>query len=159
MSQMKVHLIKGHAEMKKLAQETVEIAGLRADIKEVKDDRQHCVDSLAQAMNEVTHLKTKYDDFEECVGEEEEWQDDELEAWYEVDEAYADAAGVSSYMDADFLWNEWKRRQHPSNRFDPRNRRGNLTNQWTYCGRQRRRPRTPLWQLRTCLRMPRHTKN
>ena len=102
MSQMKVQLIKGHAEMKKLAQASVEIAGLRADIKEVKDDRQHCVDSLAQAMNEVTHLKTKYDDFEECVGEEEEWQDDELEAWYEVDEAYADAAGVSSYMDADF---------------------------------------------------------
>ena len=56
MSQMKVQLVMGHAEMKQLAQESVEssMAGLRAEVKEVKDDRQHFVDSLAQAMNKYT---------------------------------------------------------------------------------------------------------
>ena len=79
------------------------MAALRAETKDVTDDRQHFVDSLAQAMNEITHLRNKYDVFEEWAGEEEEWQDDDLEAWYEVDDAHVDAAGVSSYLDADCM--------------------------------------------------------
>ena len=57
--------------MKKLAQESVvrSMTGLRAEIKEVRDDRQHFVDSLTLAMNEVTHLRNTYEVFDEWTKE------------------------------------------------------------------------------------------
>ena len=92
----KIQLGKGHAEMKKQTAEAVEtaVARLKADIARVERDRQHFVSSLADAMNEITHLRNNYKDYDECEGEKEEFECYELDKWYKDDTKYREATGV-----------------------------------------------------------------
>ena len=54
------------------------VAGLKVDTARVEGDRQHFVSSLADAMNEISHLTSKYKGFEQWEGEEEDDEGDDL---------------------------------------------------------------------------------
>ena len=100
LTNMKNQLVKGFAEMKKQAAEAVEaaVASQRSEIKRLEGDCNHFSASLADAMNEVTTLRNKYQDWEEWEEEEgEQEHDDEGDKtgkWYKDDAGYREAAGV-----------------------------------------------------------------
>ena len=102
---MKTQVIKGHAEMRKPTNESVENSRshLKAEIRAVKEDRQHFVESLAVAMKEVNCLRGKYEDFEEWEKEGEEYAEDGMDAWYDVEDGDAAAAGVSSFLNEGYM--------------------------------------------------------
>ena len=50
--------------------------------------------SLADAMNEITHLRHTYEDYDEWEGEDEEFECDDLDKWYKDDAGCCEAAGV-----------------------------------------------------------------
>ena len=96
---MKNQLVKGYAEMKKQSAEAVEAAveSHRLEIKRLEGDCNHFSASLADAMNEVTTLRNKYQDWEEWEeeeGQEPEDENDELGKWYKDETGYREAAGV-----------------------------------------------------------------
>ena len=70
--------------MKRQAAEAVEsaVVGLKTDLARAEGDRQHFVNSLVEAMNEVSSLRHKYEDYEDWEQEEEEYDDDDLDKWY-----------------------------------------------------------------------------
>ena len=102
---MKTQVIQCHAELRKQTNEFVEssMSSLKAEIREAKDDRQHCVESLADAMNEVTCVRNNYEDFEEWEKEGEEYADDGMDAWYDIEDGHAEAVGVSSFLDEEYM--------------------------------------------------------
>ena len=96
---MKNQLMKGHAEIKKQTAEAVEAAveSHRLEIKRLEGDCNHFSASLADAMNEVTTLRNKYQDWEEWEeeeGQEPEDENDELGKWYKDETGYRETAGV-----------------------------------------------------------------
>ena len=67
LADMQAQLVRGHAAMKRQTCEAVESAdaGLKSGLARAEGDRQHFVASLAQSMNEVTALRSKYEDYDE----------------------------------------------------------------------------------------------
>ena len=88
MTDMRKQLAKGHADMRRQTAEDVEssLPEHRAEITRLEEYRQHFVDALVEAMNEVTRLRNKrqyygeWDDNEEY--EEEGGDGDDLEHWH-----------------------------------------------------------------------------
>ena len=70
LADMKVQLLKGHAEMRRQTVEAVEaaVSNQKAEIVRLEGDCRHFSSSLADAMNEVTTLRNKCEDWEELGG-------------------------------------------------------------------------------------------
>ena len=101
LADMKVQLLKGHAEMRRQTAEAVEAAAShqKAEMMRLEGDCSHVLSFLADVMNEVNTLRNKYEDWEEwdeAKGEEDdEGEDgDHLSGWYRTDGSYREAAGV-----------------------------------------------------------------
>ncbi|MFM7990099.1 MAG: hypothetical protein ACKPKO_63370, partial [Candidatus Fonsibacter sp.] len=97
MSEMRAHLTRGFAEMKKTSSAEVQAAMLNQAemVARLEVDKQHFAEALAESMNEVTMLRNCYNDFEENEeGEYGNYEDDGLHRWYE-----AAGVGEMDYQD------------------------------------------------------------
>jgi len=113
MSEMRAHLTKGFAEMKKTSSAEVQAAILNQEevVARLEVDKRHFAGALAESMNDVTTLRNRYSDFEEKEeGEYEDYADDGLHQWYE-------AAGVG---EIDYQDNLTSSQQQGERRTPPR---------------------------------------
>ncbi len=103
LADMTTQLHKSHAEMQRQTFVAVKeaVSEVKADIARVEGDRQHVVNALAEAMNEVTRLRNKREGYEYLDEEQVYGEYGSLSHWYVDAMCSRDAAGVGKIDNAE----------------------------------------------------------